>query len=99
MFSPTLGVARPTFELSERTSIPRRKTSEPHLLGYDAVHLLAGTQSTIRETCGCHLLSNADTAGPIAHKCFHFRGGTCRGLPHRRFTGCRRIAALVRERS
>src|SRR5882724_488735 len=98
MFSPTLGVARPTSALSARTFMPTRKTSEPHLLGYDAVHLLAGRQSTIRETRGCHLLANASAAGPVADERLHFRGGTCRGLPHRRFTGCRRITALVTER-
>ena len=54
-----LGEERIIFVMSAPTSTVRGKTNEPDLLGYDAVHLLAGRKPRFWQESRCDLVANA----------------------------------------
>src|SRR5580700_8247749 len=59
MFSLSWVEARTTSATNVPISMAQGKTGEPYLLGYDALHLLAGRKSPVWKKGGCDLVTNA----------------------------------------
>src|SRR5258708_21531956 len=99
MSLPNTAVARPTCVLNAHLSATQMTTNEPHLLGLDAVHLLAGQQSCFREKSCIHLLANGATKGHTHHQRGYFRRGFGRRIPEDPFVKGRRRSHSLVERS
>src|SRR6202022_2165297 len=98
MSSQNLAAVKRIFALSETTSIRLRRASEPSLLGYDALNLLAGRSPAAREKRRRDSLSNGTAPRPIDHRRIYLRRGASRRLSQRRSAAGGRIASHAPKR-
>src|SRR5579863_9483266 len=81
--------------MNERSFTKARSIRESDLLGFDAVHLLAGRQSAICETGGSNSFEDERAWRSAYHQRFHLRGSVGWSLSQGSVARGRRFAPLV----